>query len=774
MQRMAQAELNREAAIARAISNPIAQASTSAGGGALASSTSPTSPRALVEARVSERGQDAISRALEQVLKSDAIARQKGQQARSSVRDLGQNWAQSLLRSGTLPSDEAEALRLDVQKESRSRASRNSLHARHQCAFEAGLTSALSAGSRSILQRSSLELQVAMYRATLAHEMGHNLGLRHNFISSFDQENWHFDSSDRSPRTYSSIMDYLTDDHTNYDGLGPQDVASLRLAYSGRIALQDGTVVSLTDYLARVGVQSVNQLDASAMAQAPIKKFMFCTDENVGDDPRCRRHDAGTTPRAIVEFLRSSVLNLYTMTHLAGDRLVYSQAGSPGFFSSRIGTYLEIRQFIDEWRKVTATSDSDFEKQLWTDAAQAADQFLHEVVRTPDVLQLGNPLAQMLALKDNTGSTLLFEPRIFDDIGFEDEAGEHLFVRGWKHDKTAALLVLMLRNYGHPRYQTAGLQGSPIEFELTSGLYGTGDQPASPTLELAQAILEDRVTPVFVKNPEAALRRSLLPMAAGQASAGSSGSLLYPIVVGGLVELDSAGSELNGNGVTDLAKAFRVAAAFRPDAGLVSVSSSGSLTPISGERRHFALAGSDIGSRLVKQVHARDEVVEFLKGSPTSNPSRLLGELMDLILIARESRTAEQTARLAELVGSLGSSVNALSDEVSQKDLRQILGVRNALLQEITAISPSSETGRGLSEQERLEAFRPILMSLIDQMDSSPILAWVWNSIDVEALGYPAMYKIDAREILAGRRAQIFRRIEILSDVLYQIHPELF
>ena len=89
---------------------------------------------------------------------------------------------------------------------------------------------------------------------------------------------------------------------------------------------------------------------------------------------------------------------------------------------------------------------------------------------------------------------------------------------------------------------------------------------------------------MFVKNPELPLRRSLAPMAAGQASAGSSGALLYPIVIGGLVELDSAGSELTGNGVVDLARTFRIGAAYRPEAGVPSVALSGSVTPIAGER----------------------------------------------------------------------------------------------------------------------------------------------------------------------------------------------
>ncbi len=789
MQRMAQAEMNREAAIARAISNPLAMNASESEpsdttalaassvesrvmGRASSGSARAAFDRQLIRSRYQEPARDALWSALEQTIRTQSVSRAQGVASRSSVSELADQWAQSLLTGGVLSGESAQALRQSLAQNARNQVAANALQTRKQCAFDAA---ASLASSRALLQKSAKELIVAMYRSTLAHELGHNVGLRHNFMGSFDQENWKFDEQDSSSRTYSSIMDYLTDDHSTYDGLGPHDVAAIRLAYTGRVALEDGTLVSLVDYLARVGARQLSDLNASHLAQVPVKKYQFCTDEHVGDDPRCRRHDAGTSPRGIVEFLRKSTLDTYMLTHFGGDRILFDSSSLPGFFRGRIGTYLSVRQFIDEWKRVSLTSRDDLEKSEWRDAARVASEFLHEVVRTPDVMELSNPLSQILAIRDSSGKNLLFEPRIFDDIGIEDETGERLFVRGWKHDKIAALLVLMLRNYGHPRYQRAGNQLSPIEFELESGLFEIDGKAGSPTLALARDILEDRFTPVFVKNPELPVRRSLVSIGGGLASAGPSGALLYPIVIGGLVELDSAGSELTGDGVVDLSRTFRVGAAYRPEAGLVSVALSGSTTPVAGERRHFGLAGSDIGARLVGLVQGKDEVLKFMQTDDVaSDPSRILAELMELSVIERASLTPEQGVRMAELFQGLTRRVNALPDTVGPKNLSQLIRIRAGLLEEVTAIAPSSDGGRSMGEEERMQKFQEIFSQLLDVLDSAPLVGVVWNSIDFAALGYPSLYQVDARDLLIGRRAQLFRRVEILSDVLYQVHPELF
>jgi len=783
MQRMAMAEKARESAIANALSNPIAQADQVPAGAdarVAVAGASAGKVHALATARVSARigggANSASSLAVgwKGLVKAQSLSKQDqilmdvlSEQIRSqkSIKDLSGKFTQALLERGALSDSLRRELESELKVSERLQASRSALAVRHQCAFDAASElAALSRGSSAVLRSSSEDLQVAMYRSTLAHEIGHNLGLRHNFMGSFDQANWKFNKDDASRRTYSSIMDYLSDDHITYDGAGPHDVAALRLAYSGRLETSEG-VLSLTELKARARAGNLPRL----------RQFAFCTDENVGDDPRCRRHDAGTSPWAIVEDLRRSTLALYPLTHLSDGRLSFSPASLPGFFAGRVGLYLDVRQFIDEANRVALTSQDQDQVTEWMRAAVAAEQFLHEVVGTPDVLSHEETvLKQVIAIQDKEGTPLLFEPRIFDDLGGTDAGGSEVLVaRGWKHDKIAALIALLIRDYGHPRYQKAGLTVSPVEFELGSGIFATAQGPFSPTLDAVRSILEDRFQPVLVSRPTDPIRRSLAPMSPGMASAGSSGNLLYPIVIGGLIGLDSAGSLLSGKEQVDLARTFRIGANYLPDPRLPSVAESMSVGNQPGERRFFPLAGSDIGAGLVLATQGRDHVAAYMSEQGASNPVALLSELMKLGALG-DSRTPEQTARVLAAHRELQAGLAALPEASGARDLKQLLPLRKLWVERLIALSPTSETGKGLSNEERMQGLNALVGEVVELIDISPTTAILWNSIDLQELGYPAELKLDAREIVTGRRTQIFRRIEVLSDVLHQIHPELF
>ncbi len=227
---------------------------------------------------------------------------------------------------------------------------------------------------------------------TLIHELGHNLGLRHNFQGSEDKENFYSNEElvalnidHKIP--FSSVMEY-GDDLKALPVLGKYDIAALRFGYNRQIEVlaKDGSASFVQI------PETIEKLELSK--DQKIKDYGYCTDENVGINAGCRRFDLGTTYTEITQNMINEYEKLYTTRNFRNGREDMSYFGDFSY-AARIGrvfedlrTMLQVKERIKYrfgipeghpiWQEI------DFLKDLNT-ASVLAGQQLARVIATPDL-----------------------------------------------------------------------------------------------------------------------------------------------------------------------------------------------------------------------------------------------------------------------------------------------------------------------------------------------------------------------------------------------------
>ncbi len=234
---------------------------------------------------------------------------------------------------------------------------------------------------------------------TLAHELGHNLGLRHNFKGSYDKK--HFISTDIHT---SSVMDYLDVDMSENGKPGPYDKEALIFAFNGHFNFDEN--------------------------------YLFCTDEDVDRDPFCNRFDLGSSATEISTHLENRYLKTYRHRNLRGKRTHFSDSWeSDKAYRDHLVRYyfLPLRQFVDYYFHIAihrTTLEGDFlseknQKILMDDLLQAT---IHSY----------NFFATIITDSKHPYRDIV-HPYLFND---------ELLIRGTRIDKLLATDVLTTRRFG--------------------------------------------------------------------------------------------------------------------------------------------------------------------------------------------------------------------------------------------------------------------------------------------------------------------------------------
>ncbi|MDN3616933.1 zinc-dependent metalloprotease [Vibrio gallaecicus] len=219
-----------------------------------------------------------------------------------------------------------------------------------------------------------------MYKSTLVHELGHNLGLRHNFMGSADKENFYQQDEinafgyDKVP-AHSSAMDYGASIFDELPIYGKYDIAALRFGYGRQLEYStEVTVVneetgaetletvtkygSLSDIDATLNndeqayllgsVQQFREELRSKDASAVLKTFDYCTDENVRSTTTCNRFDEGSNILEQTEFRIQKYWDSYDLKNKRDGREQFYEYELQNYAYSRWYEFNQIRSVVDD------------------------------------------------------------------------------------------------------------------------------------------------------------------------------------------------------------------------------------------------------------------------------------------------------------------------------------------------------------------------------------------------------------------------------------------
>ncbi|MGE0634244.1 MAG: zinc-dependent metalloprotease, partial [Pseudobdellovibrionaceae bacterium] len=314
---------------------------------------------------------------------------------------------------------------------------------------------------------------------TLIHELGHNLGLRHNFEGSEDKNNFYSDDELKARKmdhraVSSSVMDYV-EDVKALQVLGKYDIAALKFAYAKKVETAEGKIIDVEENLTQM--KKAN----SALA---LKKYGYCTDEHTGINAGCRRFDEGTSLVDIAKGLIKSIEERYTIRNKRNDASDMSLLRDYTHYRRMFGLFVELRAMQEVYERVKYLGKVRDNDPIWVDEPDYADikgasllagQYLMKVLSTPDLTclvareenpnvisdmvplhQIRKGAVSCLDLKLNSPFIMLGEAGKLINAGKDPDSTnnyvDQIDVRGYWLAKLAASRVLFARSLNNSSF----------------------------------------------------------------------------------------------------------------------------------------------------------------------------------------------------------------------------------------------------------------------------------------------------------------------------------
>jgi hypothetical protein len=668
-----------------------------------------------------------------------------------------------------------------------------------------------------VLKSDELDLIVAQYKPLLAHEMGHNLSLRHNFIGSYDKANWKHSAQETTKRRYSSVMDYMDDEHEHYDGIGPYDVQAIRAAYTGLLEvhptvianpavvgasiesrpggvkviktrtgaeaqIQNGKFVHLNDLKKVYGVESWLNFGAEALRNLPLKPYAFCSDEESGQMPTCNVWDRGTTPLELVENRILDYKSRYALRNLPGDKLQFNWWSEGSYAGRLFGEFISVRQMLEELF-YQLVSGGDY--RPYVSAVDRGMRFFHEIIQTPEApslasdrdsrwqnfeLEIPDPRTPEGQAPKTLKLTVPVERKALQSSTF---AGRNrMRVRGIELDKIIAMIMLTERSWGFSRYEQISLRTSFPEYEKLR--FENKNALDLPTMRLLRDLLIDQVTPA--KHVEFEGIAGQVPLDDGMFKVTTTDSMRFYALLSSIMALDVSGTEASSN----LAAHFRIMSGKTQNvpSGTQIVMEPGVDVLSPNELRFWALERADVAQSLIKhnamlsQAMLKQEKLNALMKTWTL---AILGIEPKRTQPANPTVEAERKALLEKTEKEIDALLADLPQEAGLKQMAQIKRIAQQMLQLSIQANPNDANG--------IEALRTQFENFAkEQVASAAVLEGIQSAIsdvvqadEQNAQDHPLALAAELipSGVIRSQRGVGFSNIQMLNRFLFMMHPEL-